>query len=249
MLTSKRQADNVLSHWYVLMDNFQFSTKEFYAEVQKELTARQVPGLKISKVDFFEGGALSDRRVYLRLAREEFAFDICAAPFGRAYFFSQRFVVRPRPRWPLICFIALLLAGVVVAALNNGIAFVEYYYGYAMFYLRRYTPQTPYIWVDGGILLLLFLALFIRNYLKLWAGSTKAAPSQGTEAKAQPREMPDFFGIIYCLPLIGGWYALSRKETYHRQDSRMMYHTLVTEIVKKKVEEVTAAKGVKLIRS
>jgi hypothetical protein len=53
------------SHWYSFIQNFNTSTKEFYADVEKELEVRQVPGLEIRQVDFAEGGLLSAKRKYL----------------------------------------------------------------------------------------------------------------------------------------------------------------------------------------
>jgi hypothetical protein len=69
--------------------------KEFYAAVERELKDREVPGLEIFYVDFAEGGLLSAKREYLRMTRERLVFDICAAPFGTAYFFSCRFAEIP----------------------------------------------------------------------------------------------------------------------------------------------------------
>ena len=37
--------------------------------------------------------------------------------------------------------------------------------------------------------------------------------------------------------------------TYHRHDTQMLYHTIVSEVVKSHVEKITAAKGVKLLRT
>lgn len=49
-------------------------------------------------------------------------------------------------------------------------------------------------------------------------------------------------------PLFGPLYErFVRKETYYRQDTRLMYLTVVEGVVKKLVEEETAAKGVKLL--
>ena len=90
----KKQAD-VIDHWYALVPGFNSSTKEFYEAVEKELKERQVPGLEIFHVDFAEGGVLSNKREYLRMTRERLVFDICAAPFGTAYFFSCRFAEIP----------------------------------------------------------------------------------------------------------------------------------------------------------
>ena len=85
----------VLDHWYAAVDGFQFATAEFYERIEAELKARKVPGLDMSRVEFSEGGLLSDKRQYLRLRRERLVFDICAAPFGTSYFFSFRFVLLP----------------------------------------------------------------------------------------------------------------------------------------------------------
>jgi hypothetical protein len=49
-------------------------------------------------------------------------------------------------------------------------------------------------------------------------------------------------------PLFGPVYeAWFRKESYYRQDTRLMYLTVVEGIIKKLVEQETAAKGVKLL--
>ncbi len=49
-------------------------------------------------------------------------------------------------------------------------------------------------------------------------------------------------------PLFGPLYErFFRTETYYRQDTRLMYLTVVEGVVKKLVEEETAAKGVKLL--
>ena len=90
----KKKAE-VIEHWIGFADGFQFASAEFYTAVEKELQARQVPGLEMSRVDFAEGGLLSDKRVYLRMLRERLVFDVCAAPFGTRYFFSCRMAEIP----------------------------------------------------------------------------------------------------------------------------------------------------------
>lgn len=84
-----------IEHWYALVPGFNTSGKEFYGDIEKELKAREVPGLDIAYVDFAEGGILSSKREYLRMTRERLVFDICAAPFGKAFFFSCRFAQIP----------------------------------------------------------------------------------------------------------------------------------------------------------
>ena len=72
-----------------------FPPQEFYEKVEQDLAARQFPGMEISRVQFAEGGLLSDQRFYLRLMRERLCIDTCAAPFGNVFFFSSRTVYVP----------------------------------------------------------------------------------------------------------------------------------------------------------
>ena len=111
----KKPAD-VIDHWYTLVPSFNSSIKEFYEGIEKELKTREVPGLEIFHVDFAEGGILSSKREYLRMTRERLVFDICAAPFGTAYFFSCRFAQIPAAikLWQLV---VVLIGGFMTVAL------------------------------------------------------------------------------------------------------------------------------------
>lgn len=81
----------VLSHWHLLIDDFNTSALEFYTSVEAAVAARKVPDITISRVDWKEGGVFSSKREYLRIARGRLTFDICAAPYGASYFFSSWF--------------------------------------------------------------------------------------------------------------------------------------------------------------
>jgi hypothetical protein len=222
LLKSSSQPSNILSHWYVVLDGFAYSPQEFYQAVEGELDARKVPGLSRSRVDYHEGGMLSDKRVYLRLARERMAFDVCAAPFGRGYFFSLRLVEVPRPvLWPILVTIAFLAL--------------------AAYFLL--TNPTVLLWL-----------LLVAALSPLWypfAKSLFGKPKPTGDAAASPPEsgMPDFDSFMLILPVIGPWYESRRADTYHRQDTRLCYQSIVSEIVKAEVDKVTAAKGIKLIRT
>jgi hypothetical protein len=117
MTTFRRRKADVLSHWYSLIPNFQTSVQEFYAGIEADLDAMKIPDLERVRVDFAEGGMLSDRRVYLRLIRERLVFDVCAAPFGTSYFFSCRQAEIPTTikLWHLVVFGLVLLFSVPVA--------------------------------------------------------------------------------------------------------------------------------------
>lgn len=85
---SVRQPASLISHWYTLIEGLQTSALEFYKSVEDALRRRDVPDCESARVDWREGGMLSAKREYLRISRGRLAFDVCAAPFGRGYFFS-----------------------------------------------------------------------------------------------------------------------------------------------------------------
>jgi hypothetical protein len=198
----------VLSHWYTPVPHFSASTPEFYAAIEDELKEQKVPGLEISKVEFSEGGLLSEKRLYLRMTRERLVFDICAAPFGTNYFYSCRFAEVPAvvKLWHVI--VLLITLNIVVGLFWRFLGFL-----------------------NGTLLLCVCIALvayLLRN-----------AVAMG---------LHDLDATLIKTPVIGPIYeAWFRKETYYRQDTRLMYLTVVEGVVKKLVEEETAAKGVKLL--
>jgi hypothetical protein len=104
---------DILGHWIAFHDNFSFPPQDFFDAIQKELEARKIPGMEISREEFAEGGMLSDKRIYLSLFRERLALYTCAAPFGTGYFFSCRTVYVPAlvRLWHIIA--ALVFFGVV----------------------------------------------------------------------------------------------------------------------------------------
>ncbi len=97
----------------LILEDYSISTDDFYRAIEEELAAKEIPDLTITRELFAEGGLLSSKREYLRMRRESYVFDICAAPFGTSFFFSTRFAVIPVLLyiWQLIL-VLLLLAGV-----------------------------------------------------------------------------------------------------------------------------------------
>jgi hypothetical protein len=91
-----RKKADVLNHWIAFVDEFQTSPSEFYTKLESELYDRKVPKMEMSKLEFAEGGLLSEKRTYLRMLRERIAFDVCAAPFGQSFIFSCRTCEIPR---------------------------------------------------------------------------------------------------------------------------------------------------------
>lgn len=80
----------VLSHWIAFVDDYSPSPQDFYKQLDVEIKRRKVPSLEVGRIDYSEGGALSEKRVYLRFVRERLVFDVCACPFGTGMFFSCR---------------------------------------------------------------------------------------------------------------------------------------------------------------
>ena len=201
--------EEVHKHWYSPVEDFQFSSNEFYERIEKELLARNVPGLEMSRVEMSEAGLLSDKRQYLRLKRERLVFDICAAPFGTSYFFSFRFVELPlgvKPIELVIFVIGLMLLLGLLAKLLGAI---------------------------GG-----FFALFAIVGVGIYVMRNAIALG-----------LRDLDAQLLKTPVIGAFYEVFlRKETYYREDTRLMYLATVNNITEKLVDDVTAAKGIKLAK-
>ncbi|HXT10539.1 MAG TPA: hypothetical protein VN873_03175 [Candidatus Angelobacter sp.] len=87
-LRSRKAA--IFSHWGTLTADCHFATKEFYSELESAINAKQWPGVEVLRIDYSEAGLLSHKREYLRVIRQRQLFDICAAVFGKDYFFSVR---------------------------------------------------------------------------------------------------------------------------------------------------------------
>src|ERR1041385_1075628 len=84
------QKAEVFNHWGTALHGIQFSAKEFYENVEHEIRARQWPGVEVLRILHTEAGLLSHKREYLRVVRQRQVFDICAATFGKDYFFTMR---------------------------------------------------------------------------------------------------------------------------------------------------------------
>src|SRR5437879_2647400 len=84
----KSKRAEVMEHWIAFVEGFQFSSSEFYDSVESELKVR-----------------------------ERLVFDVCAAPFGRSFFFSCRFAEVPPviKLWQLILVLVSFAAIVVFA--------------------------------------------------------------------------------------------------------------------------------------
>jgi hypothetical protein len=203
----KNQRGEILDGWLFSADGFTFDPKEFYAAVETKLAELKIPSMEISRVEFAEGGLLSDQRTYLRLMRERFAIDTCAAPFGSHYFFSCRFVHVPAlvRLWHLVA--TAVFFAVVGSLLVNLLGFTF------------------------AIIALATLPFAIVGVLRNAVAFT------------------DLDTLLLKIPVVATLYEnWFRMETYYRVDTRTLYKSILPELIRAAAEEVTAAKGVKLVR-
>jgi hypothetical protein len=90
----------VISHWHHSLEDFNTPALDFYRSVEETLKAKEAP-TRVERVDWKESGVLSARREYLRISYSRFSFDLCAAPFGKDFFFSW-WLVRRAPEFALM---------------------------------------------------------------------------------------------------------------------------------------------------
>lgn len=138
----------IIEHWYSLHLEKQFSTQDVYAEIEKVVSAQEIPGTTISRVDLPVGSVFVDKREYLRIKQERLCFDICAAPVGVNYFFSYRYYFEPVivRAWEIAVLILLPAFGFLI--LQNGIGFIAGFLvilaglGFLIFLMRAAVGET-----------------------------------------------------------------------------------------------------------
>ncbi|MEI6316377.1 MAG: hypothetical protein WCO65_01460 [bacterium] len=81
--------------WQHFFDGAQFSTQEFYKNVEEGIKKRNIPGISFDRESFSETHILSTRREYLRITRGEYVFFVSMTPFGSGSFASYWMCVKP----------------------------------------------------------------------------------------------------------------------------------------------------------
>jgi hypothetical protein len=76
------------SNWNTLIDNFKYSSKDFYKLLRAELWSHGIEDIKISGVNFKESHLFSSNRLYLEVKWKGIEYYVCAAPFGAGFFIS-----------------------------------------------------------------------------------------------------------------------------------------------------------------
>lgn len=109
-----KKVSSILSHWHKLFEGFQESPQRIYDLLEEAIDKRKIPDIKVSRIVYPEGGALSAKREYLRVRRKEHIFDICVAPFGTGFFISWWLGKGKRLSWLLISLLVILLLPVLL---------------------------------------------------------------------------------------------------------------------------------------
>jgi len=160
----------VLAHWHILLDDFSTSALEFYQTVEESVHARQLPDVRVSRVDWREGGWASAKREYLRIARGRLTYDICAAPYGTGFFFSSWMASQSAGSiipatfgiliiQSLILLASLKLFGTVVGLLGFvGVTIVM------LFFIRSFIAETDPIIEDAIIAIPILGSIYLRLF-------------------------------------------------------------------------------------
>jgi hypothetical protein len=129
-------------------------------------------------------------------------------------------------------------------------------FGTSFFFSCRFAelPKLVRIWHLVILLPVLYFAVMgAWNYAGFWKGSGLlilfAIFAWYLLRNAVALGLKAFDDALLNIPVISVIYqAWFRTDSYYRQDTRLMYHDTVDEVVKQKVEEVTGVKGIKLLR-
>ncbi len=103
-----KKADIIHAHWHHSFNNLQESPQKFYNNLVQAISQRKLPDIDISRIDYREGAVFSAKRLYLRVKRKEYVFDICAFPFGSGFYCSWWLGEKLSLFWYLVMIIPFL---------------------------------------------------------------------------------------------------------------------------------------------
>jgi hypothetical protein len=211
---------NIISHWYQLIENFDASSQEFYQAFESAVAARAVPQFHSSRVEYKEDGLASANREYLRIQRGTYAFDICAAPFGKGFFVSWWLTQPP-----------LYLAFAYTIGFFFGLGLLMTFVSGVGFRIGRL--------LGGRDLGSLFESVFgIFGTLALcWAAGNVIRQSGGK-----------LESTVLAMPLVGWLYArIFAPPTFYSLDTGLMFQESVHKAVLEVIDAMTAKKGVRAL--
>jgi hypothetical protein len=223
----REQKARQLDYQSKLVENFNFSPREFYVLLAKTIEERKVPGLTADLVKMFESVIGSSKRIYMTVARERFVYYVCAAPYGSGFFFSWRLVDERRPgEWyhPLVMMSLIgVLSGVLTIFALNPLISALSALGFDAIGILQITPFVP-------------IMLFLLFVAAVWS-MMRIASLPGYERLAV---------IIERIPLVGRVFERHfRPDTYYRQDSQKMYQKVFEIAINETITSITALQGVR----
>ncbi len=84
----KKGIPTLNANWNTLLDNFEYSTQDFYKLLTVELESHGIKKIKIEEKYISIGNAISVKRLYLRVKWKNYTYDCCLAPYGNGTFVS-----------------------------------------------------------------------------------------------------------------------------------------------------------------
>lgn len=94
--------------WNHSIADFNYSTEEFYKQLEAKIKERGLPDVKTRTRNISQGGMFSKNRMYFEASRKDHIFHVCAAPFGKDYFFSWYLRVKLSPIQELLSKIPII---------------------------------------------------------------------------------------------------------------------------------------------
>ena len=210
-----------LSRWSQLIEGFDTSALDFFTAVEEAVRARAVPDVVFERVEFKEGGIGSAKREYLRIRRQQVAFDIGAAPYGSSYFFSW-WLLRLGPAHPWLWLLSavaavLIWTAVVFGAMLSTVA----------------SKLVGTAGASGCVVLFVIASLPIGAVVLGWSIREGYAFDEDE---------------VLGVPIIGWLYAkLFGTNTYYRHDTAMMFQESIRRAVNDVIGGLLDAKGLRAL--
>jgi hypothetical protein len=214
------KSPDYISQWHQLFEQFETSSLEFYGSVEKAVKEWGVPEIHSTRVEHKEAGLASAKRIYLRMHRGKYAFDICAAPFGTGFFISWWLTEPPLAYgflYTLLFFFALMVSLAIAYSIGATIGLVMYGVMFA------------------GFLGLCFSVFGVPAGLWLLGNALRRGNIQGEST-------------ILAMPIVGWIYErVFAPTTYYSMDTALMFQDAIHKAVLDVLDCMTTAKGLRAL--
>ena len=92
IISAKKEITN---HWSHLIRGLSYSTKSFYEQLRDKVLDQGLTDVRVWSKNLSTGGMFSVKRHYLFVSWQGCNYEVCASPFGHAFFISYRAVESP----------------------------------------------------------------------------------------------------------------------------------------------------------